>query len=777
MRLVRFSIRSFKGLPSPFAAELAPGINVVSGPNEAGKSSFLEALAAAFFTSATTTAKSKVGRWVPWGTKAAPAVEVEFETAGRRFLLKKKYSRSKGRAEVADAASGGVIAEGPQAVEAKLGELLRMGDAAFLLSAWVKQGEIEKALTEAGSDAGLRARLREAAADAAAAVDVRKKVEARKSRLCPPKEVRRLEAERDSRTEKAERVAAALEAWRRREEEAEREAMRLAQVASELERLAPRLEEDAKCREAERARDEALAAFSGAREVLERAEEAGTRLRELGGSISRAERELEAARGRGAAARAALDRARKGRLEEEAGRLAGLERKMEETRKALERPAPSRRELARLSEAHGRAESLRAKIEASELKLHVEALRDLEVRSAGESVRLKPGETREIRGDAEVAVELGDVARVVASGPLQDLSGARRELGGLESGISSALGEWRVRTLDEARELLTKIEEDRRELGRLRRELAASRTEIDRLSAGGAPRGEDAAPAQREAEAASLDGTRLKERLAGLRKEREDWTGRQRDVEKLTGDRDRASLTYVAAKTAAEKLGMYKLGAEERLRLSRKTQNLQNERTALEARLAVRTDEPPPATEDDLAEAEAEREEAERRLAAVKRERAALDLVLRAYERAQAEFADADAEAVRGILGGLLPRLTAGRYGEARLDEKLVPEAVSGPAAEKGAPVGELSAGAREQLALALRLSLVEALSRGERQLVVLDEALLGFDRERLRAACEVLAEYAGRVQILILTARPDLLEFPPGTDVNRIGIGEEGRT
>lgn len=54
----------------------------------------------------------------------------------------------------------------------------------------------------------------------------------------------------------------------------------------------------------------------------------------------------------------------------------------------------------------------------------------------------------------------------------------------------------------------------------------------------------------------------------------------------------------------------------------------------------------------------------------------------------------------------------------------------------------------------------------------LLGEALLGFDPGRAVAACEILAEYADRFQILVLTARPELLEFPKGTEVKEIKLG-----
>ncbi|MHC4250592.1 MAG: ATP-binding protein [Planctomycetota bacterium] len=147
-------------------------------------------------------------------------------------------------------------------------------------------------------------------------------------------------------------------------------------------------------------------------------------------------------------------------------------------------------------------------------------------------------------------------------------------------------------------------------------------------------------------------------------------------------------------------------------------------------------------------------------------------MVKEAAKRAREELAVGDEEVIRDRLERVLPLLTAGRYGSADLNRKFEVEAVSGPAHD-GAAVNDLSVGAREQVALAMRLAMVEALSGDEPQLVVLDEALLGFDPERMKAACELLAEYAERHQIILMTARPGTLEFPAGTQVNEVSLGE----
>ena len=205
MRLERVTIKSFKSM-AEFEAELAQGLNVIQGLNEVGKASFLVALRAAFFESATTTSKSKVGRWIPWGTKAAPEVGVEFEAGGARYRVAKTFAKSKGKATLVDLASDATLADGPQNVDSRLGEILRMGDAAFLCSSWVEQGKVELALTKAGDREDLRARLREAGAASTGTVDVDKAVERRRRSLSLPGALRELGENLSRASSHAERV-------------------------------------------------------------------------------------------------------------------------------------------------------------------------------------------------------------------------------------------------------------------------------------------------------------------------------------------------------------------------------------------------------------------------------------------------------------------------------------------------------------------------------------------------------------------------------------------
>ncbi|MHC5054348.1 MAG: AAA family ATPase [Planctomycetota bacterium] len=783
MRLDRVTLRSFKGL-GEFAAGLAPGLNVVRGPNEAGKSSFLEALRAAFFESATTTSKAKVGRWVPWGTKAVPEVSVEFEAGGARYRVAKTFAKSKGKATLVDLASDATLADGPKHVDTRLGEILRMGDAAFLCSSWVEQGCIEDALDDAGSREDLRARLREAGAGAASAVDVDKAVDRRRRALSLPGALRELRGKLDEAARHAERVAEAVGRWRKREERAEDAGERTEEIAKRLAEIGPRLEEDAKHREAASELERAKRDLAAAKSALDSAEEAAGKIEELAGRLAEAEPALAGARTRGEAAKAGLEAARtaarKAELDEVLAKTSALASEAERLRAVADSPALERAELDALEKAAARVTELGAKLDAAELRVEVEALGNIEIVAPEGEGGLARGERREIRGDSELCFEIPGVARVTARGPVQDLSALREELAREQGRIEEALPRSGAADLAGARDVAAKATEARRDLARVDRErnellagraLAALEDERAALAENAPPDGPgDVAALQAELASARDEYVAADTRAKEARKQVDFWKTQQADVERLRKDLEEASLRHLAADTAAKKLSRYALAADEQLMLSRERTALERERGELKALVKVHREETPPFTADDLAAAEEEKGEAARRLGVLEREELALRLVKDAAKRAREELAVGDEEVIRGFIERVLPRLTAGRYGSADLNRKFEVETVSGTAHES-AGVDALSVGAREQVALAMRLAMVEALSGDEPQLVVLDEALLGFDPERMKAACALLAEYAERHQIIIMTARPGTLEFPAGTQVNEIAL------
>lgn len=94
MILRRLRIRRFLGLAEA-AFEFAPGLNVIVGPNEAGKSTLRHAIRTALYGNPTGTSAKTRDDLRTWGETDAPDLYLEFEVNGSGFALYKDYAARK----------------------------------------------------------------------------------------------------------------------------------------------------------------------------------------------------------------------------------------------------------------------------------------------------------------------------------------------------------------------------------------------------------------------------------------------------------------------------------------------------------------------------------------------------------------------------------------------------------------------------------------------------------------------------------------------------------
>ena len=104
--------------------------------------------------------------------------------------------------------------------------------------------------------------------------------------------------------------------------------------------------------------------------------------------------------------------------------------------------------------------------------------------------------------------------------------------------------------------------------------------------------------------------------------------------------------------------------------------------------------------------------------------------------------------------------LTGGRYGDVAIGPELDAGGIRFAGEERA--FSELSVGAREQIALLLRISIAEALGA----FVVLDDQLTQTDEDRMAWLRELLEEAAARIQIVVLTCHPVDYGSSPATHV-----------
>ena len=154
----------------------------------------------------------------------------------------------------------------------------------------------------------------------------------------------------------------------------------------------------------------------------------------------------------------------------------------------------------------------------------------------------------------------------------------------------------------------------------------------------------------------------------------------------------------------------------------------------------------------DPAELEAKREALTARAEALTRRYDALELALGALESANSELQTRFSPQISVLAGKLLGEMTGERYDTILLGSDLRAEA-----RERGELVTRqllyLSGGTADQVYLAVRLAICR-LALGEDVPIVLDDALVRFDDERMRAALTLLRQEAGTRQIVLFTCQ-----------------------
>ena len=94
LRIRRIALTNFRKFREPFVIDgLTDGLNVIIEPNEAGKSTLLEAMRAAFFIRHNT-ANRLARSYAPHGEAVAPQIEVGFEARGEDWQVTKRFLKS-----------------------------------------------------------------------------------------------------------------------------------------------------------------------------------------------------------------------------------------------------------------------------------------------------------------------------------------------------------------------------------------------------------------------------------------------------------------------------------------------------------------------------------------------------------------------------------------------------------------------------------------------------------------------------------------------------------
>lgn len=864
MRLTRLRVAELRRFRAPFElADIQPGLNIFTGANEAGKSTLVRAIRAAFFERHRSTSVDDLR---PYGDSAAtPVVELDFDIAGTPYRLTKSFLQKK-RCELV---VGGRRLEGVEAEDA-LADRLGFQFAAKGASReehwgipgllWIEQGSahavrdavghaadhLRKALDESlgevsasGGDevvtqvrkwrdelltgtgkpkAGFLKALDDAAALEERVAELQQAVAAYRGQVDQLKLLREAHAAdasappwvdlraQQARAQQDLQAAQALAGERDRVQEKLRQVQGLRELLGQRLAAAQQQQQALAAREASLAaaalkHDQATALEARAVQADAAATEAGRTAREAL-ALARQEdnrrvlsRQVADAGARSVDLDLLLQRAAA-----EGERALGLRREA----------APLRIEpadLATLREQHTRLNELRIRQDAVATRLRFELLAGATVDLGGEAItgsaeRLLVAPTvLAVPGVGRVHMAPGgsDLAELAqAQAQLHDAHGARLQRLGLAS-LAEAEARDRAHAqrlaeadaADQARRLLAP-----RGLDALRTELDAARARereaalaLAQLPPGpgaeaspalpldAAERQHEAARAAAEAAGRHLQVTRQSLATAAsqheaARQERDTLKTAVEDPQ-LRADLAAKQLELLEAGAREQALGAERAALVGRLeaarpdillqdveRFRRSADEAENQHRArdrqilqLETALAAAGAQ---GLEEELERARSADTQAQRRAAELRRRAEALDHLLQKLEqRRQALTRRLQAPLQKHLDRYLQLLFPAGRLA---VDENLVPGALTrtGPRGPEAGDFDTLSFGAREQMGVISRLAYADLLKdAGRPTLIILDDALVHSDEQRLAQMKRVLFDAAQRHQVLLFTCHP----------------------
>ena len=695
MRITRLSVRDFRRYRE-FEVPLAPGLTIIHGPNEAGKTTIQRALELILTKKATSNAAEMDGlRSWDAADDARPVIAIDFEIdeddgGVRRGSIEKEFRGAKGtvRLEV----DGEVITD-PTLADQALAELTGIPTEAFFRStASIRHHELADLDRD---EAALRDRLQASISGA------------------------------DRGTSRAKRKL-------------ERAIFELSTKGA---KNPGRLKVAEEAVEAERA-------------AVEQGEQALAQLERDRDTLSGAKERRAAAEGDLGQRRSLLEKARQAeRLSAE--RLAAQER-FERFRQAVK----TADELAELHTSHPSANPLPVLEQVVGRLRRLDAqIRELRAALSGEvAVQFEIPPPPTWRPLSRIAIGLVLLGLLIAGAAFAgrltrvlNLGSGPEMIGGAIAGIGFILAfvAWWLRRHDRMQTQLRDVEIDRRLRGRSEMEAELKQAEADTVQQLAGIGIDDLASAEtlltaEQEHVSKID--RLKAQLEGL-------VG-QEPPETLPRRRDEAALEIEQKTHALEAIGPIAREPRARERLEVEVRDLESSLEKSrdeEANARARV-------EANAVDAEAVAAHAER-LATWQEQLAALQRKARIYERTLREIESAEQATMKSATRYLerkmvadIERVTDGRYRRVAVDDKTLDIRLHAPERGDWVDVASLSQGTLDLVYLVARIGLVRLVTGDRRPPLILDDPFVTLDDARATRALELLRDVAADFQVIYLT-------------------------
>jgi exonuclease SbcC len=792
--LERLEITTFAGL-SATAVEFASGLNVVLGPNEAGKSTLFQAIQHTLLTPARLTKskfQSSLRKHLPLGGGDTLSCSLLLRHSGRPYRLTRRWGAEPSSELILP--DGSVLAA-EEAIRSELAPLFPGGEgtfrAVFLTAQSALAGTLEELKKNPQAVGSLSDLLRRAVfeTDGVSVARFRSLLDDQAKALLAHWDLEREQPEQGRGIDNpwGRDVGEILAAWYERE----RLAHRRGQAEEQEERYARLARELDHCRaELERTRRLVEEQAPAARAVLERRaleaerERLESRLLALQSTYDHwplLEQELARAEGDLPAAvlqAAALEQEQ--REAEALARLQGGKARFERLRElkalweqAREReavsPAVTQAELQAIEQASAELERRSVPGPAGGLCLRLEArsaltLRTERDREPSEERTLKPGESLDLEAKERARISAPDwTLEASAGGP--EAEQRSLEAQAARSRLQELLAGKNLTSLEEARQAWRQYET--RKTAALqaeelyRRELGADRYEdLERAQAGSPGQ-----PEPRPLSAIHQDLYREQGRREELQKTIDTNGLALENLKREHGNRETAfqSLVSLAAERKALEERLAALAplppgvsdTEAFLQRHEADQRALEDLRQHEKDLSVdcaRAEENLP--EESTEELAARIGEAEERFRALLRRGRALERIRKACESLLAEHDGGLLSGYTQRLGAYIEELTGSRYRGMELEENL-PEGLV-RADGRALPFDRLSGGTKDLFALALRLAMAEVFLGSGEGFLLLDDPFVALDPGRQDRAAAVLERFAqGGRQLLLFTCQP----------------------
>mgnify|MGYP000017346205 CR=1 FL=1 len=776
MRLQRLILHGF-GRFQGLTLDLAPGLNVVYGPNEAGKSTiqaFLLGMLYGFKKRAQRRDYTPdLARYRPWaGGEYRGALEYELEQSGRQIRVERQFEPAQEQVRIYDRLTGADLTDQFPLDRRKerqfAQEHLGLPEELFRSTAWVGQMQVSR--LDAGQELVARiANLQQSGqedlsvASALAWLDERARAIGTERAAAKPlgRTVRRLSEVRAA-LEQAEQAREQTLEWEA--QLAETQGV-LAEMTGELAELERRLAW-ARCREAadrleqakalqKRLQAEAAsleAALADVEAQMEPLRSAAERGEEALQTLDRLDREMAALRAAGdigpAGTEAAGNRWAAG---------AGVDAAAQSDGGGSTGSPGSRRERAAVTAGRAGGPTWIRLLQAAAVLLLAGAVAVwLWLRSApaagalfAAGVLLFTGTVGAARRNAREAKMAAERARLAAEEAARQAAERRQRLAALEVERTRILAGIGASSPEEIRSLALRYEQLA-----VRRDGLIARLEQIR----------ETLAAQAEAAPASVLGLRPSDMAAQVEAAPAGALGLQPSdlsAPSQMGSSGLALLQRDAAVLQARLEGEDPHDSRPAADLEAAIHRLERRQAELTARasdLAARV-ETVMAGAPDIADLRRELAQLEEERAAYEEELAAIRLAREGIEAAATQVHREFAPQLNAALSRAAEKLTCGRYRQVRLDEEMNLRVLTGDG--RTVEVSALSGGTVDQLYFSLRLALLDLLTQGQEPVpLMLDDPFIQFDDQRAREAVALAAAVAQERQVVLFTCHQREMEL-----------------